>query len=65
MLYSKRHPYLEEFGSREHSSLFKIEVETYCVVTRFQQVDELRIKSGSRDQLFVRRLRRIRDESCA
>jgi len=46
-LYVKQHPYLEEFVESEHSSLFGVEVETYRVVTRFQQVDELRMKRGA------------------
>lgn len=48
-LYVKQHPYLEEFVESEHSSLFRMEVETYRVVTRFQQVDELRMKRGVPD----------------
>ena len=48
-LYVKQHPYLKEFVESEHSSLFRIEVENYRVVTRFQQVDELRMKRGAAD----------------
>jgi nitroimidazol reductase NimA-like FMN-containing flavoprotein (pyridoxamine 5'-phosphate oxidase superfamily) len=47
--YVEQHPYLEEFVESKDSSLFMVEVETYRVVTRFQQVDELHIKRGSRD----------------
>ena len=48
-LYLEQHPYLEEFVESKHSSLFTVEVETYRVVTRFQQVDELRMQGGVRD----------------
>jgi nitroimidazol reductase NimA-like FMN-containing flavoprotein (pyridoxamine 5'-phosphate oxidase superfamily) len=40
-LYIEQHPYMEEFVESKDSSLFMVEVETYRVVTRFQQVDEL------------------------
>jgi nitroimidazol reductase NimA-like FMN-containing flavoprotein (pyridoxamine 5'-phosphate oxidase superfamily) len=46
-LYVEQHPHLKEFAESEQSSLFGVEVETYRVVTRFQQVDELHMKSGS------------------
>jgi nitroimidazol reductase NimA-like FMN-containing flavoprotein (pyridoxamine 5'-phosphate oxidase superfamily) len=43
-LYTKRHPYLEEFVESQQSSLFRIEVATYRLVTRFQQVEELHMR---------------------
>jgi len=46
-LYIEQHPYMEEFVESKDSSLFMVKVETYRVVTRFQQVDELQIKRGS------------------
>jgi general stress protein 26 len=48
-LYVEQHPQLKEFAESGQSSLFGVEVETYRVVTRFQQVDELHMKRGSRD----------------
>ena len=47
-LYVGQHPYLTEFIESENFSLFRIEVETYRVVTRFQQIDELDMKRGFR-----------------
>ena len=46
-LYLERHPCMEEFVESKDSSVFMVEVETYRVVTQFQQVDELQINRGS------------------
>ena len=43
-LYLLRHPYLKEFVSSPTCALLKMEVETYYVVNRFQNVMELHIK---------------------
>lgn len=43
-LYLTKHPYLQEFVSSPTCALLKVEVETYTVVNRFQNVTELRIK---------------------
>jgi len=43
-LYLSRHPYLKEFVSSPTCALLKMEVETYYVVNRFQNVMELHIK---------------------
>jgi nitroimidazol reductase NimA-like FMN-containing flavoprotein (pyridoxamine 5'-phosphate oxidase superfamily) len=40
-LYLKRHPYLNEFAKSENSGLFRINVDNYRIVTRFQRVVEL------------------------
>jgi nitroimidazol reductase NimA-like FMN-containing flavoprotein (pyridoxamine 5'-phosphate oxidase superfamily) len=42
--YLKKHPYLGEFVKSPNCSLLRINVETYRIVTRFQQVMELHIK---------------------
>jgi heme iron utilization protein len=43
-LYLAKHPYLKEFVSSPTCALLKVEVETYYVVNRFQNVKELHIK---------------------
>ncbi len=43
-LYLSKHPYLKEFVSSPTCALLKMEVETYYIVKRFQQVMELPIK---------------------
>lgn len=43
-LYLTKHPYLKEFVSSPTCALLKMEVETYYIVSRFQNVRELRIK---------------------
>lgn len=43
-LYLSKHPYLKEFVSSPTCALLKVEVETYYVVNRFQNVMELHIK---------------------
>mgnify|MGYP006266781595 CR=1 FL=1 len=42
-LYLCRHPYLKEFVSSPTCALLKVEVETYYIVNRFQNVMELRM----------------------
>jgi nitroimidazol reductase NimA-like FMN-containing flavoprotein (pyridoxamine 5'-phosphate oxidase superfamily) len=43
-LYLSKHPYLKGFVSSPTCALLKVEVETYTVVNRFQNVVELHIK---------------------
>ena len=43
-IYLKKHPHLEEFVTSPSSALLKISVETYYMVTRFQNVMEIRQK---------------------
>ena len=43
-LYLSKHPYLKEFVSAPTCALLKVDVETYYVVNRFQNVMELHIK---------------------
>ncbi len=43
-LYLSKHPYLKDFVSSPTCALVKVEVETYIVVNRFQNVVEFRIK---------------------
>lgn len=43
-LYLSKHPYLKDFVSSPTCALLKVEVETYFVVSRFQNVVELHIK---------------------
>jgi heme iron utilization protein len=43
-LYLTKHPYLKEFVSSPTCALLKVEVETYYVVNRFQNVVELQMK---------------------
>jgi len=43
-LYLSKHPYLKDFVSSPTCALLKVEVETYYVVNRFQNVMELHIK---------------------
>ncbi len=43
-LYLSKHPYLKEFVSSPTCALLKVEVETYTIVNRFQNVMELHIK---------------------
>ena len=43
-LYLSKHPYLKDFVSSPTCALLKVEVETYTIVNRFQNVMELHIK---------------------
>ena len=43
-LYLSKHPYLKDFVSSPTCALLKVEVETYTIVNRFQNVVELHIK---------------------
>jgi nitroimidazol reductase NimA-like FMN-containing flavoprotein (pyridoxamine 5'-phosphate oxidase superfamily) len=43
-LYLFKHPYLKDFVSSPTCALLKVEVKTYIVVNRFQNVVELHIK---------------------
>lgn len=43
-LYLYKHPYLKDFVSSPTCALLKVEVETYTIVNRFQNVMELHIK---------------------
>jgi nitroimidazol reductase NimA-like FMN-containing flavoprotein (pyridoxamine 5'-phosphate oxidase superfamily) len=43
-VYLSKHPYLKDFVSSPTCALLKVEVKTYIVVNRFQNVVELRIK---------------------
>lgn len=43
-LYLSRHPYLKEFVTSPTCALLKVEVETYYIVSQFQNVVELHIK---------------------
>jgi heme iron utilization protein len=42
-LYLSKHPYLQDFVRAESCALIKVEVKTYYLVSRFQQVMELHI----------------------
>lgn len=46
-LYLSKHPYLKDFLYSANCALLKVEVETYIVVSQFQNVTELRMKPGS------------------
>lgn len=37
-LYLERHPHLEDFAQSENSSMIRIDIDSYAVVTRFQEV---------------------------
>lgn len=43
-LYLSKHPYLKDFVSSPTCALLKVEVETYTIVNRFQNVMELHLK---------------------
>ena len=43
-LYLSRHPYLKEFVTSPTCALLKVEVDTYYIVSNFQNVMELHIK---------------------
>ena len=43
-LYLSRHPYLQDFVRAESCALLEVAVNTYYLVTRFQQVMELHIQ---------------------
>jgi nitroimidazol reductase NimA-like FMN-containing flavoprotein (pyridoxamine 5'-phosphate oxidase superfamily) len=43
-VYLSKHPYLKDFVSSPTCALLKVEVKTYIVVNRFQNVVELHIK---------------------
>ena len=40
-LYLKKHPYLEEFATSSESAIVQVQVETFIMVDRFQEVTEL------------------------
>jgi nitroimidazol reductase NimA-like FMN-containing flavoprotein (pyridoxamine 5'-phosphate oxidase superfamily) len=42
--YLNKHPHLEEFVKSPDCSLLRVDVETYRIVTRFQQVTEMHVK---------------------
>ncbi len=42
-LYLKKHPYLEEFATSSKSAIVQVQVETFIVVDRFQEVTELHL----------------------
>ena len=42
-LYLSKHPYLQDFILAESRALIRVAVETYYLVSRFQQVTELRV----------------------
>lgn len=42
-LYLSKHPYLQDFIMEESCALIRVAVETYYLVSRFQQVTELRV----------------------
>ena len=42
-IYLQKHPYLEEFVTSPNCALLRIRVEKYIVVTRFQEVREIKI----------------------
>ena len=42
-VYLKKHPYLEEFAAAPTCALLRVKVEKYLVVTRFQEVREVKI----------------------
>lgn len=50
-LYLARHPYLEKFLHSPTTTFFKIEVQHYLLVTRFQSVMEYHI--GNENNLFT------------
>jgi nitroimidazol reductase NimA-like FMN-containing flavoprotein (pyridoxamine 5'-phosphate oxidase superfamily) len=43
-LYLGRHPYLSSFARSPNSAVFRVEVESYYVVNRFQSVSELHVR---------------------
>ncbi|MBP2674151.1 MAG: hypothetical protein H6Q84_991 [Deltaproteobacteria bacterium] len=43
-LYLGRHPYLSSFVRSPNSAVFRVEVESYYVVNRFQSVSELHVR---------------------
>jgi nitroimidazol reductase NimA-like FMN-containing flavoprotein (pyridoxamine 5'-phosphate oxidase superfamily) len=45
--YLKRHPYLEAFARHESSVLVRVEIESYAVVTRFQNLTVLEMEPGA------------------
>jgi len=47
-IYRKRHPQLGEFALSESSALMEVRVDTYCYVSRFQDVACLKIERNSR-----------------
>ena len=42
-VYLGKHPYLEEFVASPTAALFRVRVDKYIVVTRFQEVREIQI----------------------
>jgi nitroimidazol reductase NimA-like FMN-containing flavoprotein (pyridoxamine 5'-phosphate oxidase superfamily) len=42
-VYLEKHPYLEEFVTSPTCALFRVRVDKYIVVTRFQEVREIQI----------------------
>jgi hypothetical protein len=43
-LYLSKHPYLRDFVTSPTSALLRVDVDTYIVVSQFQNVMELHIK---------------------
>jgi nitroimidazol reductase NimA-like FMN-containing flavoprotein (pyridoxamine 5'-phosphate oxidase superfamily) len=46
ILYLSRHPHLSDFLSSPACALFKVAVERYFLVSRFQEVRELQVSQG-------------------
>jgi len=44
-IYTGKHPYLIEFVNSPACALLKVQVQKYCIATRFQKVTEYRITS--------------------
>lgn len=45
-VYLARHPHLERFARDEDSSMVRVDIDTYAVVTRFQEVLVLEMGTG-------------------
>ncbi len=43
-IYLKKHPYLEEFATSSTSAIVQVQVKTFILVDRFQEVTELQIQ---------------------
>ena len=43
-VYLAKHPHLEQFASSPSCALFRIDVKSYYLVRRFQEVTELRVR---------------------
>ncbi len=44
-IYLKKHPYLEEFATSSTSAIVQVQVETFVLVDRFQEVTELQLRT--------------------